>query len=208
MSVCTSSTISYLPWVSGESLSPERLNAHQSGITVIIANCGGGGSASASLPVSPCMGTVLSNGSDTSPCVLQLYNPVSSGKSLLVYELYVHSANGAKIFVRRNSGSTMTSGSGATIFTPTLIHLDESDTTTIKASMRGFDFTTSSLFTETGSHWWGDLAIEGNDGWQPTAIRMAGNFPWSLATGHALEIISANTGSTNTVTMTAVWDEL
>jgi hypothetical protein len=89
-----------------------------------------------------------------------------------------------------------------------LIHLDQSNTTTILASFRGYDFTTSSLFTETGAHWYGDLPIEGNDGWQPTPIRLAGNFPLSLATGMALEFISANTGSTNTITVTAVWDEV
>jgi len=207
MSVCTSSSISYIPWVSGESLSDENLNRHQSGITVIIADCGGSGSASASLPISPCMGTVLSNGSTASPAVLQFYNPASSGKSFLIYELYVHSPSGSRIFVRRSS-STLTSGSGATIFTPTLIHLDQSNTTTIQASFRGFDFTTSSLFTETGSHWFGDLPIEGNDGWQPTAIRLAGNFPWSITTTQAIEIISENTGSSNTVVATFIWDEL
>lgn len=206
-STCTASLITFVPWVSGESLSPANLNRHMSALTIASSCAFGGGSNSASLPVSPCMGTVISDGSDTSPAVIQFYNPATSGKSFLIYELYAHSPNGAKIFVRRSS-STLTSGSGASIFTPALIHLDQSNTTTIKASFRGYNFTTSSLYTETGSHWYGDLPIEGNDGWQPTAIRVAGNFPWSVFTGQALEIISDNTGSTNTLIVTAVWDEL
>ena len=211
MSVSTTtytSTVTFLPWSSGESLSPSNLNRHNSSLTLTVAvGTNITITPASSLPVSPCMGTALSNGSTQSPAVVQFYNPPTSTKSLQIYELYAHSANGSKIFVRRSS-STLTQGSGATVFTPTLIHLDQSNTTTILANFRGYDYTTSSLFTETGSHWWGKMPIEGNDGWQPTAIRVAGNFPWSLASGQALEIISALTGSTSTIIVTVVWDEL
>jgi len=211
------STTTFTPWVSGESLSPANLNRHMSLVTIAIgvensvvtvnSTITISGSFSASIPVSPVMGNVISDGSTASPAVVQLYNPTTSTKSLLVYELYAHSPSGSKIFVRRSS-STLTSGSGASIFTPALIHMDQSNTTTIRGSFLAYNYTTSSLFTEPGSHWYGELPIEGNDGWQPTAIRQAGAFPWSLATGQALEIISANTGSTETIVVTAIWDEL
>lgn len=212
MSVSTTtytSTVTFLPWSSGESLSPSNLNRHNSSLTLtVVVATNIQVTPASSLPISPVMGTVISNGSLASPAVAQLYNPETSTKTLTIYELYVHSpSNAFKVFVRRSS-STLTQGSGASVFTPSLIHLNQSDTTTILGNFRGYNFTTSSLFTETGSHWWGKLPIEGNDGWQPTAIRVAGNFPWSLATGNALEIISSTTGSDKTLVVTAVWDEI
>jgi hypothetical protein len=210
MSVLTfTSTLTYTPWVSGESLSPSNLNRHLSLTTSTFTTDTNVINPPFSQPISPVIGTVQSQTSNAgSPCVLSLYNPSSSTLTLYVYELTVWSYNGEKVFMRRTSSSTMTAGSGATIYTAPLLHLDQSNTSTIFGSLTGFDYSASSKFTETGAHWYGKVTQASGQGWQPTFIRPAGAFPFSVGIGQAIEITSSTTTSGVTIAATAVWDEI
>jgi hypothetical protein len=213
MSVTTfTSTGTFIPWVSGESLAPSNMNRHLSAVTFTLVVTDSvstviTSSNTSMVPISPIMGTGQISAATKSAPIVQFYNPANSTVSCWVFELTTSLVSGVGPIVIRRSSSTLTAHSTASIFTSPTQHLEQGNSSTITAVLRSYDSIVGSVFTRSGGQWFGKPGTDGQAGWQPTNVRIPGSYPWIVKPGSAIEVVSETTGPQETIKATFVWDE-
>ena len=169
------------------------------------------------LPVAPFYGIAFTGGAINGPGVIQLYNPVGSGVTGVLYEITISTPSGiltsvsgpGSIRMRRASVGTMSPGGGFTEGFYQTLRPDPSYTSSSSMSFRSYNFTVNGeLFLDNQAQWFGLPGQEGQDAWQPTILRQGFNtFPLFIRPGSALELQANSQGVGNQIKSTLLWTE-
>lgn len=167
----------------------------------------GGDFGSGFFPASGIFAEVTAAGDASHPAMLQILNPVGSGKLVKVYELYVSivatGSTQAWRGRRVNSPVDLTGHSGYTV--ANAIRMDEEDSTAFTLIVSGA--VGGAIITEAQADFFGSGAVEGQDQWRPTVVRAPGAFPISIQAGEALEFTNVANGAGEKLRLWAVLNE-
>lgn len=160
------------------------------------------------IPVSPIHGTVNTVGDATHGPFIQLANPVGSGVTLRVYELFLGATIASGTSRIRMQRTATPSTLGGTITTANSFRRDETNTSTILATLKGCTAVATALFAEANGWWFDRLNADSQSTYQQSQILRPQSFPLIIKAGSALEIANPDASATNALRAYIVWDEV
>lgn len=144
------------------------------------------------------------------PPVIQLQNPVGSGKIMVVYEFYGSQDGSANQQIRLNITDNPAVDNAGVITTAVTARRDENDATAIVGTLKAFTkMLPNPPFLTENANFWETVA---NTGATPPGAQIPivkpGTHPLVLLPGHTLQFTNPTASAASRVSAYAVWDEL